>query len=390
MRTVLHYKAGAYLPVTENWLHAQLKNLGRYRPVVYCHDTENLPVYPLDKVRSLDLKRGNRNLEVFLNRAGRKVLGCYPAFALAARIDRACIIHAHFGPSGCEAIGLKRLLGIPVLTSFYGYDLGALLDWAPEWRKRYEMLFERGDMFVVEGPHMKSVLAGLGCDREKIIVNHLGVDLDSLPCHPRKPPLDGTVRVLAAASFREKKGLPYAVEAFGMARASSSSIDMSMTIIGGSRGVEADEREREKVLETIRHYGLEDRVRLLGYQPYEMFRKALYDHHIFIAPSVTASDGDIEGGAPVAIIEASASGMPVISTWHCDIPEVVIDGESGYLVPERDAEALAACLTDLASDTSRWAVMGRHGREHIEKHYDARHQAEKLEGIYDSVLYGGA
>jgi len=101
---------------------------------------------------------------------------------------------------------------------------------------------------------------------------------------------------------------------------------------------------------------------------------------------VHAADGDSEGGTPVSIIEASASGLPILSTTHCDIPEVVLDGESGYLVPERDSDALAERLIHLCKNSHLWQKMGRAGREHVEKNYDVKRQVAKLEEVYEQSL----
>jgi colanic acid/amylovoran biosynthesis glycosyltransferase len=82
----------------------------------------------------------------------------------------------------------------------------------------------------------------------------------------------------------------------------------------------------------------------------------------------------------------SASGMPIISTYHCDIPEVVVDGESGLLVPERDVDALAERLEYLVNHPEKWEEMGRAGRQHIEAEYDVRKQVPKLEKLYAKAL----
>jgi colanic acid/amylovoran biosynthesis glycosyltransferase len=125
---------------------------------------------------------------------------------------------------------------------------------------------------------------------------------------------------------------------------------------------------------------------MLGYQPHSILIKEFYKNHIFLHPSVYASSGDSEGGAPVSIIEASASGMPILSTMHCDIPEVVINGKSGYLAPERDIEALVSKLKVFVCNPEKWKEMGKKGRCHIEKNYDIKKQIKRLEEIYDKIL----
>jgi colanic acid/amylovoran biosynthesis glycosyltransferase len=101
---------------------------------------------------------------------------------------------------------------------------------------------------------------------------------------------------------------------------------------------------------------------------------------------VEASDGDSEGGSPVSITEAQATGMPVLASFHADIPEVVLDGETGLLSPERDIEALTANLEFLVTHPEKWEEMGRQSRSHIEKEYDVKIQAKKLQEIYSSIL----
>jgi colanic acid/amylovoran biosynthesis glycosyltransferase len=105
-------------------------------------------------------------------------------------------------------------------------------------------------------------------------------------------------------------------------------------------------------------------------------------HHVFLSPSVTASDGDTEGGAPVSLIEMSASGMMVVSTVHGDIPGVIQHGRTGWLAPERDVEALVEHLMWIVAHPGEWRAMQTAGRAHMEAEFDARRQGERLAAIY--------
>ncbi len=108
-------------------------------------------------------------------------------------------------------------------------------------------------------------------------------------------------------------------------------------------------------------------------------------HHVFVAPSVTAGDGDTEGGAPVSLIEMSASGMMIASSTHCDIPGVIVDGRTGFLSPERDVDALTANLRRIVTERDAWPAMQAAGRAHIEAEFDARRQGERLAAIYHEI-----
>lgn len=387
MKTVIHYKAGSYLSVTETWIYGQIKNLKSYRPIVYATSIENLDIYPTEKIRSLELKRGLGNLTTFFNKGWNKVFNFYLFFAFFLIKDKPNLVHAHYGPAGYNFLRLKKLFNFPLITSFYGYDLSMLPYKSSEWKVRYRKLFQQGDHFLVEGSYMKKCLIELGCSKEKITVQHLGIDLDQVRFAPRRSVRNRETRILVAGSFREKKGISYAVEAFGKVREKHKSL--RMTIIGDSTGAPREEKEKKKILAIVDKYRLNSYVKLIGYQPHLVFIKELYKHHIFISPSVHASDSDTEGGAPVSIIEASASGMPILSTNHCDIPEVVMDGESGYLVLEKNVDALTEKLEFLVSNPSIWEKMGDKGRKHIEKNYNITTQIQKLEEIYDLVVKEG-
>jgi colanic acid/amylovoran biosynthesis glycosyltransferase len=255
-----------------------------------------------------------------------------------------------------------------------------------EWVNRYKALFRQGDCFLVEGPHMKKSLMKLGCPDNKIIVQRLGVDFRKIRFEPRHPDDGGTIRVLIVAHFGEKKGIPYALEAIGIVNQTHPELSLKLTIIGDSGGRPSTEKEKKRILEIIKKRELEKDVTLLGFQPYTVVLEEMYKHHIFLAPSFHASDGDAEGGAPVSIIEASASGMPVLSTRHCDIPEVVLDGHSGYLVDEKDVCGLAERLVLLAKNPESWGRMGLIGWNHVARTYDIDVQSRKLEEIYDRFL----
>jgi colanic acid/amylovoran biosynthesis glycosyltransferase len=229
----------------------------------------------------------------------------------------------------------------------------------------------------------RSIVA-LGCPEAKMRVHRLGVDLARIPYEPRTWTPGESLRVLMSGSFREKKGFPYALEALGRLQAS---VPIDVTIIGDEHGEPRTIREKEKILETIDRCGLASSTRLLGYQPLRVVMDEARRHHVFISPSVTAADGDTEGGAPVSLIEMSASGMMIVSTTHCDIPGVIVNSATGWLAPERDVDALVAHLEWIVAHPSQWREMQDAGRAHIEAEFDARRQGERLGAIYRELVH---
>ena len=300
--------------------------------------------------------------------------------------DRPSLIHAHFGPGGYDALRFKSLFNVPLITTFYGYDINKLPVISPAWGEKYKRLFRIGDKFLVEGNHMKKCLVKLGCPDDKIVVQHLGVNLEKIKYAPRAVSNNCEIKVLVSASFREKKGIPYALRAFGNVKKAHPEMNLTLTIIGETGGSPEGNKIKMEIAGIINEYDLKNCTSMLGYQPYSVFIEALKTHHIFIHPSVHASNGDTEGGAPVSIIEASASGMPVLSTTHCDIPEVIVDNKSGFLVPEKDITALTEKLEYLVLNPQIWPEMGAHGRKHIEANFNLNEQVKKLEHVYDTLI----
>lgn len=374
MKTIVHFKTDAYLYPTENWIHAQINRIKKYKSIVYCSYKQNQNVYFLENIRRFGFK--NLILNKFLNNYNFT----NPLILLYLKKDKPCIIHAYFGPAGFSMLPLKEKLGFPLITSFYGFDISKLPKTKPVWRKRYAELFYIGECFVAEGNNMKKELIKLGCNESKIYVNHIGVNTDYIKFTPRKIGPKEEIKILMAGRFTEKKGLLYGIEAFAIVKKKYPKI--KLTIIGGPT-TRRDNIEKEKIYKKIIEFNLQDSVYVAGIQPHSFFINELYKNYIYIAPSILASDGDSEGGAPVSLIEASASGMPVIATDHCDIPEVVIDGETGFLVKEKDPKELASKLMFLIENPNSWYDIGLKGRRHIENNFEIKKQVEKLENVYN-------
>jgi colanic acid/amylovoran biosynthesis glycosyltransferase len=229
---------------------------------------------------------------------------------------------------------------------------------------------------------MAKCIINLGCSPDKVKVQHLGINLQHIKFKPRYWQPGEPLKVLIAASFREKKGIPYAIEALMLL---TKEVSVELTIIGDAGPSPKEQREKQNILGTIVRANFFNNVRLLGYQSHETLFHEAYQHHIFISPSVTASDGDTEGGAPVTLIEMAASGMPIVSTRHCDIPEIIQHGMTGLLADERDVKGLADQLNWLIEHTDKWNEMLVNARQHVESEYDLHKQGTKLRDWYKTI-----
>ena len=371
-----------WLPRTATWVSGQIASLpADVRTHVVCERVINADEFPHPRIHTLEHQSfAARAVDQTARRLG---LRRHLRFQVdVARRTGAAVLHSHFGTVGWRDIGVAKATDAGHVVTFYGWDMSSLPHKHPEWRPRYLDLFDTVDHVLLEGEHMARALVDLGCPREKVTVHHLGVDTSSIPFEPRRWQPGQPLRVLMAAVFREKKGLPYGIEALGRIRANA---DIELTIIGDSDGGAASEREKQRMLDTLDSSGLRDRTRLLGFRSHaEMYQEA-GSHHVFLSPSVTASDGDTEGGAPVSIIEMCASGMMVVSSRHCDIPGVVQDGVTGLLANERDVDELAAHVQWLIDNPGEWDSLLTRSREHIEGEFDAVTQGHRLADIYRRV-----
>jgi colanic acid/amylovoran biosynthesis glycosyltransferase len=372
-----------WLPLTETWLYTQV----RYLPPdieshVVCRGTQNLDAFPHPRIHSF----ASQPTPAQLWDRGMRRLGFRRHLGLLSSVIRdsgARIVHSHMGNQGWMDSRAVAAAGARHVVTFYGVDVGRLPQTDPRWNDRYADMFGSVGRVLCEGEHMAQRVVDLGCPEARVRVHHLGIELDRIPYEPRTWRPGEPLRVFMAGSFREKKGMPYALRALARIR---SEVALEVTVVGDASDEARSQDEKRLILAAIEEGNLGDNVELAGYQPYDTMLAQARSHHVFLSPSVTAADGDTEGGAPVTIIEMAASGMMIVSTTHCDIPGVVKDGESGLLTGERDVDGLVERLVWLIANPGEWRRMQDAGRAHIENEFDASRQGERLGAIYEELV----
>ena len=288
------------------------------------------------------------------------------------------IVHCHFGPIGNLGALLKDLGAIEgkVVTAFHGYDLSRYM--RENGNEVYDSLFETGDLFLPISERWRNELVSLGCGEHKLAVHRMGIDTSKFSFIPRRPREDGKVHLLTVARLVEKKGVQYGIQA--MARLLEKHPQIEYRIVG-------DGPLRGDLENLIGELSADGNVKLLGWKRQEEVVALMKEADLLLAPSLTGKDGDQEG-IPVVLMEALAQGLPVLSTQHSGIPELVQDGESGFLVPERDVDALAEKLEYLVEHSERWPEMGKAGRDHVERYYDINTLNDQLVQLYQRLLDG--
>jgi len=354
---------------------------GRIRSHVACEVVRNLDQFPVDHLHHLGTGGLRFQAERALRKSGvRRHLG---SLIHAARASGAPVLHSHFGNHGWANSRGAGAAGLRHVVTFYGADVSHLPATDARWYARYRDMFTHVDLVLCEGPFMAGAVRDLGCPADKLLVHHLGVDPDRIPFRPRQHPGTGPLRVLLAATFREKKGIPDGIEA--LASLAGEGIPLEITLIGDAADPGRDGPEKQKILDVLLRTGLESSTRRLGFTTYAELLAEADTHHVFLAPSRRAADGDTEGGAPVTLIEMAAAGMPIVSTTHCDIPEVVVDGKTGMLAGERDTVGLSRCLRWWHGNPNLWPAVLAAGRERVETEFNAARQGERLACVYERL-----
>ena len=286
------------------------------------------------------------------------------------------IIHCQFGTLAPIALAYRDagILKGKLITTFRGIDISKYVQ--ENGANVYDQLFKEGEFFLANCEFFGNRAINLGCDAKRLVVHGSGLDCTKFSFKPRYYPVDGKIKIATTGRLVEKKGIEYAIRAIAKIAASHPNIEYN--IIG-------DGVLKQQFEQLISELNVGHIVKLLGWKQQKEIVEILDNSHIFIAPSVTAADGNQD--APVNTLkEAMAMGLPVISTIHGGIPELVQEDISGFLVPERDEDAIAKKLTYLIEHPERWEKMGASGRARVEEKYDMNKLNDELVAIYQQML----
>lgn len=284
------------------------------------------------------------------------------------------IIHCQFGTLAKTGQIFRGVNGGKLVVTFRGYDISKYVQ--QKGKSVYDPVFQSGDLFLTNCEFFQRRLLNMGCPAERLQIHYSGLNSHDFPFRERGLPEDGHVQIAMVGRLVEKKGTWYAIEA--VTQVAELYPNLTFKIAG-------DGPLRESLQRLIDTTGMTGSIQLIGSQDRDEIIQLLNQSHVFIAPSVTAQDGDQD--APINVLkEAMALGLPVISTHHGGIPELVQEGISGFLVPERDSQSLADRLHYLIRHPDLWPAMGRAGRAFVEQVFDLTTLNQDLVRLYQWVL----
>lgn len=260
---------------------------------------------------------------------------------------------------------------LPFVVHFHGVDaFGQEL--LTSWLGRYRKFFQTAAGVVAVSKAMHAQLLKLGAVPERSLLGPYGVavDLPALADPAKAPP-----RFAAVGRFVEKKAPHLTLQAFALVH---RQVPEARLVMMGDGPLLAACQELAK------QHGLADAVTFAGVCSREEVSRQLAASRVFVQHSVTAANGDSEG-LPLAVLEAGAHGLPVVSTRHAGIPDAVREGIDGFLVDEKDVAGMTAAMLRLAQDAGEAARLGAAYRARVQEHYSRRRSLERLHGILQAA-----
>lgn len=362
--TVLHFR-NTFLRRSETFIARVVHNHQRYSPLaVGIREREYTDGLRTEFYRGSMLGLAKAGIEFSLGRSPRY---------LETIVDthQPKVIHAHFGQDGYLMVPTARHRRLPLVVSFYGKDVTQLPAlWI--WRYRYRSVANGTTIVIAASNTMKRQLASLGFDSSRIRVVRFGLDFRQYEFLPAGRSRN---KLMMIGRFVEKKGMEYGVRA--VALLVERFPEISMDIFGEGEG-------EAKLRQLVNELGLEQRVTIRGFVPTDEVGELMRRYDVLVVPSVTAKNNDQEG-LPNVIIEGMASGVAVVASRHAAIPEIVLDGDTGFLSDEREPESIAAGIAQLLNDDELRRRIVEKARSFVHDEHDINNTVRQIETIYDEA-----
>ena len=360
-------------------IYRQVTGLQNFIPVVFCQKHENPQAFPFERLVVIPKPRSHPLRRLMQKQILGRPITIYRSEArrILTAIERsqAKLLHIYFGHIAVHLLPLLEISPWPFVVSFHGADAQIDLH-KPFYSKAMERVFSLATLLLVRSQSLADRLIAMGASPEKIRLQRTGIPLDDIPFTERIAPPDGDWRFVQACRLIEKKGLETSLRAFHL---------FLQTFPRAKLTIAGEGPLLDDIQLLAKNLGCFDSLFFPGFLAQSMLRDLYAGSHCFLQPSQLGADGNQEG-VPNAMLEAMASGLPILATDHGGIPEAVEDGRSGLLTPERDFLALAESMQRLASDPSRFVAMGKAAAEDVAAGFDLRRQIENLEAIYGEAI----
>ena len=351
---------------SETFIQSQKKGL---KGDIFYYYGGSVPVYleGFGKLLTTRVKLFNKLFVKFgLTKLGAQEM----AFHNSLKQNKIQVVLAQYGTTAHRIVSVCASLKIPLVTHFHGFD--ASIKEVVEGCSFYKEVFTYSTFVIVVSREMEKMLVEIGCPQDKIVYN---------PCAPQTEfskikPAYTKKQFVAIGRFTDKKAPYYTILAFKEVLEKHPKANL---VIAGD-GILYNTCQN-----LIKLYKLEKNISLLGIISPEDFRMLLKESLAFVQHSITSINGDMEG-TPVAVLEASAAGLPVISTNHAGIPDVILDGETGLLSNEHDVKTMSSNMIKLLDNVDLAKTLGSNGKTRINKYFNMKQHLNKLQTVLDRVI----
>lgn len=280
-------------------------------------------------------------------------------------------IHAHFGLNAVQILPFAKKYGIPFVVTFHGYDASQALS-NDKYRTKLPDLFDYSSAVIIVSSHMIDTLK-LDKWRDKVHVIPCAVDPYDFPTRVENE--NGRFRILHSGRITGKKGVPDLIRVFY--RLTKTHPDIELHLVG-------DGKEMDECLELVNTFGLHDKVTFYGAVVHKEVKKIMNTADVFVLNSRVDDAGDMEG-TPVTLLEAMSAKVPVVSTYHAGIPDVIKNGENGLLVPEKDNDALEQALDTMIRHPELRIKFSDKARVSVEEEHTVERMKQKLEKVFEII-----
>ena len=365
-------------------IYRQVTGLQRYETFVLTRERLGEEQFPFADVEVLPRARKNFVKRFWLKYVARKAPVYYrgelQVIIKLLRRRPADLMHIYFGHTGVHLLPFIEEWDRPCVVSFHGMDIQA----RPEqegYDAQMRALLQKVPLVLARSRSLFAALEAWGCLPEKLRLNRTGIPLDDFPFVQRPLPADGSWRFVQASRLIAKKGLKTALRAFAKFFADHPKAQF---VIAG------EGPQRAELEDFALELGVRTAVEFCGFLAQRELAELYARSHVFVHPSEVTSDQNQEG-VPNAMLEAMATGLPVLATLHGGIPEAVTHERTGLLVPERDADALHRAMVQLTADQDLCYVFGQAASRAVREEFEQARAVARLEEIYDEArtLKGG-
>jgi colanic acid/amylovoran biosynthesis glycosyltransferase len=359
-------------------IYRQVTALRRHSTFIMTRERLHEAEFPFPDVEVIPRARKNFVKRFWLKYVARKAPVYYrgelQVLIKMLRRKPADLMHVYFGHTGVHLLPFIQEWDKPTVVSFHGMDIQS----RPQqegYDDQMRELLRTVPLVLARSRSLFAALEAWGCPKEKLRLNRTGIPLDRYPFAQRPMPADGSWRFVQACRLIEKKGLLTAIRAFAKFHATNPK---ARFIIAG------DGPMKEKLLALAGELGVAHAIELRGFLSQAQLAELYASAHLFLHPSEMPPDQNQEG-VPNSMLEAMATGLPVLATNHGGIPEAVTHERTGLLVAERDDEALFRALQQLTGDTERLYILGEAASRAVREEFEHTKAIDKLESFYEEA-----